>query len=344
MARRDNQKIKTLKIYDILRTESDEDHPISTNEIIERLDGEDISCGRKALSSDVDLLNQYGYGVKVVRSRQNLYYLENRDLDIHTIRFLIDATQSATFLSKKQTKEIVSGLAMLAGTNRAEVLNDNVICFDKLKHSNNEVLRNITLINRAIEKRRKISIEYYIINVKGNPEPKTDGGEVKRYFKSPIAMIYSGGYYYLIAYQEKYDDFVSFRMDRMMSVKMEGENPDYDKYEQKFRNSDIKDSMTAFGMWTGKTQSVRLRLLNQHAGDVFDKFGNQVKLHAEKDGRFTVTVQVNPDDPVFLGWCMSYGNELEVISPEEVKTALRNRAEAICGLYVDTSESPTHKK
>ena len=58
MARSENQKIKLLKIYDILRTESDEDHPIGTNDIIARLAEQNICCGRKSLSSDIELLNK----------------------------------------------------------------------------------------------------------------------------------------------------------------------------------------------------------------------------------------------------------------------------------------------
>lgn len=130
MAKSENQKIKLLKIYDILRTETDKEHPIGTNDLLQRLRDEGIQCERKALASDIALLNEFGYGIQVRRARQNLYYLASRDLSLHAIRFLIDATQSAAFLSKTQTKEIVSDLAMLAGTNKAEVLKDNVLCFD----------------------------------------------------------------------------------------------------------------------------------------------------------------------------------------------------------------------
>lgn len=342
MARSENQKIKLLLICDILRTESDKDHPIGTKEIIARLADREIACGRKSLYSDMKLLEKYGYCLKSKRAKQNLYYAANRELDIHTIRFLIDATQSATFLSKNQTKEIVGNLAMLAGENKAQVLRDSVVCFDKLKHSNNEVLKTITVIDRAIEHKRKVSFEYYTINADGTPQLRTEAGRIKRYSEIPVAMVYSGGCYYLIVFLEKHNDFASFRIDRMRAVMTEGVFPDYDKYEQLFKNSNLKESMTAFGMWMGKTVDVKLKLLNRHAGDIFDKFGSKTKLHPEKDGRFTVTVQVNPEDPVFLGWCMSYGSELEIVSPDSVKTALLSRIEDICRMYNCTVLPPTH--
>lgn len=333
MARSENQKIKLLKIYDILRTESDKEHPMSTHDLLERLRDEGIKCERKSLSSDIALLNEYGYGVQVKHARQNLYYLASRDLSLHAIRFLIDATQSAVFLSRAQTKEIVSAIAMLAGTNKAEVLKDNVLCFDKLKHSNDKVLETITDLDRAIERRNRVSFEYHLRGVNGKEKPKTENGQIKRYKAEPLAMTYHGGYYYLIAFYEKYRDIVSYRIDRMREVRVEEETFSPNQYAVQFKNGEMKNSMNAFGMWVGKTEPVTMRLLNEHAGDIFDKFGEGTRLYPDGDTKFLVTVEVNPKDPVFWGWCMSYGNELEILSPSGLKEALLGRAEEIFAMY-----------
>ena len=334
MAKSVNQKIKLLKIYDILRMDSDEEHPIGTNDLIERLREEGIACARKSLASDIALLEKYGYGVKTKHSQQNLYYLTKRDLDIHAIRFLIDATQSAAFLSKTQTKEIVSSIAMLAGTYKAEVLKDNVLCFDKMKHSNDEVLKTVTALDRAIEERKKVSFEYHILGANGKAEPRrTQDGQIKRYCVTPVAMAYHGGYYYLITYQEKYQEAVPYRIDRMREVKVEEENFAPNQFETKFKNGELKNSMSAFGMWVGKTVRVTMRLKNEHAGDIFDKFGEGTRLYPDGDGKFLVSVEVNPSDHVFVGWSLSYGNELEILSPTEAKEEVLRCAEEICAMY-----------
>ncbi len=338
MAKSEKQKIKLLRIYDILRTESDEEHPMSTNALLERLREDGIQCERKSLASDIKLLNEYGYEVQIRRSQQNLYYPARRDLDLHAIRFLIDATQSATFLSKTQTKEIVAAIAMLAGTNKAEVLEDNILCFDKLKHSNDEVLEIITELDRAIAHRKRVSFEYHLIGVDGKAEPKTENGQIKRYDVKPVAMAYHGGYYYLIAFYEKYHDVVSYRIDRMREVRIGKESFPTGEFETKFKNGEMKNSMNAFGMWVGETKTIRMRLLNRHAGDIFDKFGEETKLIPDEEGKFLVTVEVNPDDPVFVGWCMSYGNELEILSPPEAQETLRRRAEEICAMYSNSKK------
>ncbi len=336
MAKSENQKIKLLKIYDILRTESDKDHQIDTNTLLERLREIGIRCERKALKSDIDLLKAYGYKVRATRSRQNTYYLETRDLSLPAIRFLLDATQSAAFLSKTQTTQIVSDIAMLAGTNKAEVLHANVLCFDKIKHSNDEVLQIIVQLDRAIEHRQKVSFEYHLLGVNGKSKPKTENGQIKKYNVEPLAMAYHGGYYYLIAFYEKYRDVASYRIDRMREVKVEKESFPPNRYEAQFKNGELKNSMNAFGMWVGKTERVTMRLLNEHAGDIFDKFGEATKLYPDGDGKFFVMVEVNPQDPVFLGWCMSYGDELEILSPRGLQETLLERAEQIRAMYSDS--------
>ena len=81
MPKSENQKIKMVEIYDILRTQTDEGHPMSTKEILIQLHKKGISCERKSLSSDLAALKTFGY-VQKKRKRQNLYYFIKQDLGI----------------------------------------------------------------------------------------------------------------------------------------------------------------------------------------------------------------------------------------------------------------------
>lgn len=63
MAKNTDSSIKLLVLYDILLKSTDEEHALSTNEIIEELKKRGISVSRKVLPSDIDLLNKYGYEI-----------------------------------------------------------------------------------------------------------------------------------------------------------------------------------------------------------------------------------------------------------------------------------------
>jgi DNA-directed RNA polymerase specialized sigma54-like protein len=57
MAQDNYRKIKLLKLLDLLLVETDEDNPLSTNQICARLEEMGILCDRRTLSKDIALLN-----------------------------------------------------------------------------------------------------------------------------------------------------------------------------------------------------------------------------------------------------------------------------------------------
>ena len=56
-------KIKLLKIWEILKQDSDENNPLTTNQIIDKLAASGIGCDRRTLYQDITALNSYGYEV-----------------------------------------------------------------------------------------------------------------------------------------------------------------------------------------------------------------------------------------------------------------------------------------
>lgn len=63
MARTKEQKIKLLLLYDLLRRHTDEDHALTTGQIIELLKAKGVDVSRKVLPNDIELLNEFGYEV-----------------------------------------------------------------------------------------------------------------------------------------------------------------------------------------------------------------------------------------------------------------------------------------
>ena len=57
------QKIKLLVLYDLLCRKTDEEHALSTEDIISELSKLNIELSRKTLPQDIELLNEYGYEV-----------------------------------------------------------------------------------------------------------------------------------------------------------------------------------------------------------------------------------------------------------------------------------------
>ena len=68
MADKGSTKLKMLYIKEYLEKKSDEDNPVSVEELIDFLQKKEIDCERKSVYSDVKTLKEYGMDISSVRS------------------------------------------------------------------------------------------------------------------------------------------------------------------------------------------------------------------------------------------------------------------------------------
>lgn len=77
---------------DLLKQETDETHPITTNEICKHFVDMGISCERRTVPKDIALLNEQGYEVMCCRlGKEKSYYVDDRIFSIPELKILIDA-------------------------------------------------------------------------------------------------------------------------------------------------------------------------------------------------------------------------------------------------------------
>lgn len=152
------QKIKLLKLYELLRNDTDESHPISRRDLCSRLNELGISSNVRTLSLDIEVLQENGFEVmSFLKDKERFYYIPERELTIPEIKILIDAVQAASFVTEKKTAELVEKVAALAGSHSAELLKKNMVCFNTRKHTNEAVLYTVDSIEDAIIRKKKIA-------------------------------------------------------------------------------------------------------------------------------------------------------------------------------------------
>ena len=324
MAKKPNQKARLFRLYEILRIETDENHPIKAKELLQFLRDEGFECERKTLYDDIDALKKCGIDV---HSEGYKYYIAGRDLSLAQIRFLVDATASAAFLTKNQTTEICAAISMLAGSHRAELLSEKVITFDKKKHTNNEVLQTLENIFKAIENEKRITFKYFSLGINAEREYHKNGDT---YTENPIGLVFNDGYYYLVCYSEKYDDFVQYRVDRICNLELSDMNNCCSIYADRFDK--IKDSVTAFGMWNGKFEVVTLLLEKAYLPDIYDKFGCDIKVSRYDNEHYCITERVVLSD-TFYGWVAGYGTHIKIAAPKYVKEAFVEKMQSTISQY-----------
>ncbi|GHV03020.1 hypothetical protein FACS1894211_15380 [Clostridia bacterium] len=273
MSHNREQRIKIRLLYDLLARHTDENNPLSTEDIIALLKKQGITVESRTLLKDIQLLNEYGYEIKSFKKKSYYFYVEDRAFDIPELRILIDAVQAAGFIPDDKTESLVGKIAALAGDHRAEVLRRNAVCFDTAKHANRHVFYIIDALISAIERRKKASFLYYDFDLDKNKVYRKNG---ERYTVNPLALIYTNDKYYLTCYSDKYKDLCNYRIDRMERVETETADITPVAAYENFNIHSYKRQ--AFSMFTGELKEVTLTVSNDCIDAILDKFGENVPI------------------------------------------------------------------
>lgn len=310
MSKENYQKIKLLKIWEILCKDSDEEHRLDTVTIIEKLNKAGICCDRKTLYNDIAELNEHGYKVYQKRSSRNQYYVEQYGFSVPELRILIDAVQAANFITEKKTDEFVIKIANLGGSYRSDALKNGVY-FDTQKYNNESIYNNILKLDEAINSDCKVSFKYFDYDECGN---RVFRKESKRYIVNPLALIFNNECYYLVCFSDKYKNLSNYRIDRIDDVSVENEKIVIADCARDFDLAEYRRK--AFSMYTGEETEVEIEFDKSLIDIMLDKFGATIKMQNTVDRcKLTARVQISP---AFFGWCFGFGNKLKIISPQKV--------------------------
>ena len=326
------QKIKLIKLYELLRKETDEDHPISRVELCRRLNDMGISSNVRTLSLDIEVLTDNGFEImSFLKDKEKFYYVPEHELTIPEIKILIDALQAASFVTEKKAAELVEKVAALGGSHKAKLLKENMICFNTRKHTNEAILYTVDGIEDAIIRKKKIAFNYFHLNEKAERDyVKTSTGEKKRYYVEPVALIFHEDNYYLMAYSSKHpESTASYRIDRIDRLEVVEESTLSDEAIAKI-DSVAEFTEQAFKMYGGELEDVVLQFDRSLVDPVFDKFGENTPMMRVNDTTCAATVHVQIS-PTFFGWLAQFGSRMRIISPDGVIAQYREHINDIVG-------------
>lgn len=333
MADKGYTKMKLLYIKNFLERYSDEDHPVSVDEISDMLESKGITCERKSIYSDVKTLKESGVDIISVRQPKAGYCICSRDFELPELRLLIDAVQAANFITPKKTKELIKKIGTLCSTSQATMLERQVYIEKRHKCFNEEIYYNIDIISRAIQSGRRINFTYSKRCL--DRETNTITTEEKAFCVSPYAMIWSNDHYYLIGNNQKYDNLMHTRIDRMKKVEIAEERArkfsEVSPYKNYFDSADYSGKI--FNMFSGDTQTFEASCHSSILEEIVDRFGSDtmMKVGADEERFFMSTKCVISDG--LVSWIMQFGDKIEVLEPKSLRDKVKKRAEEIAELY-----------
>lgn len=307
------KKSRILCIQKILMERSDENNPLSTNQIINILQEEyDVSAHRTTISKDIVELIEFGLDIVTIHSTQSKYFLKSRLFNTAELKILIDAIEASKVITPNKSRDLVNKIHQLTSINQATGLKRNNYSVNRVKPTNELIYTIINTINEAININKQIEFQYFEYT-RLKKKVLKNKGEVYRI--SPYYMIWSGDFYYVLGYSDKHQKIVTFRVDRIaMCPKISNiesvtlpDDFDIDEYTK-----------SVFFMCDGKKVTVELRCDNSLIKYVPDRFGENVITLAYDMYSFKTIVEVLAD-PTFFGWVFGFEGKIQILSPDNVK-------------------------
>ena len=320
MARSANQRLKLLRLKQFLLENTDENHSVKVADIVSYLNSIRIDIERKTVYTDIDLLMDEEEDIVIDKDkRTGEYRIVGREFELSDLQLIIDCVQSSKFITQKYANELTEKLKTLTSKFGRSLLNRRCLVIDRARSLNKYVFGGVDEIHKAIETDRKIRFLY---TTHEKPKQKNERERVV----SPITLIWHDGNYYLFATNGR-----RYRVDRMRDIVCVEDEPregmeDYNK-------SKIQEaSSTMFSAFTGKQEIVSMRFANRYTDTVIDRFGDKVRMIADGDEYFTITVKIEVNFQ-FYGWVFGLGSKVKILSPSWVVDEMRQYLKEITETY-----------
>ena len=329
-----DQKLKLYRLAEIMIEKTDNDHMLSIKQIQDELGRYDITADRKSLYDDFRALEVLGITVEGMKQGRYYYYrVVEKPFEIAETKLLVDAIQSSKFITEKKSRHLIKKLMSNVSIYEASQLNRQVVVAGRIKTMNESIYYNVDEIHNAISENKKIYFEYLKWSQKKELVPRKDG----KYETSPWALTWYDENYYLIGFDSEEGKIKHYRVDKMRSITM---NDSPREGKEIFKEFDLaKYTKENFGMYGGKERTLCLKFKDELVGVMIDRFGREIPIHSsEEKGYLNTRVDVAVSNQ-FFGWIFGLGEDVEIVSPENVRAAFIEFAENTVKKYKKTTQA-----
>ena len=268
-----------------------------------------ITADPRTLRSDIDQLVEFGVDIVKERRVQNLYHVAIRHFEAPEVKLLIDAAQSARFITPGKSKELVKRLTTFVAPGDAALLERHLYIDSRVKAVNESVYISADRIQTAIAERRKIAFRYFDYSP-AKERVHRHYGQI--YFVSPYALLWNNDSYYLVGFHEHRQQIAKFRVDRIDGLELTQRSS-----VKKPRGVNVTEYFSQeFSMLNGKTCRITLLCENTLMNSIIDRFGEDVPVQTVDADHFCAQVTVDLSSN-FYGWVFASAGKMRITAPQE---------------------------
>lgn len=265
---------------------------------------------------------EYFKNIKYDKNKMG-FYVETRKYDTDDIRLICECIYNSRSITEHKAQKLVEIMKQFISVYEADEIRHKELVTDRIRTLNKKTLYNLSTIRMAMSERvdgekhtpEKISFLYLKHSIKNLGE-LTERKKGARYIVSPHKIIINDGFYYLLAFDDHFQQMRTYRIDRMNKVKCLGEEIDG---KDEFNKIDLdKYILRTFSMFTGEKKRVKIQFTNDLLDTVVDRFGLEKNIYKEIDkNHFSISTKVEVSNQ-FFGWICGFKKKAIILEPQEV--------------------------
>ncbi len=326
----DNRK-RLLTIQRLMK-ETDEEHPLTAQQIQKQLAAMGVDGARKAILEDIRSLSENWLEIGAAEDTKDGQYLLERPFEDWELKVMADAVSGAKFLTSSDTARLISKLADMAGkSGKQALLNSVPPVSEVVKTGRKTTKNNIDRLMKAIRTHRQVRFDYYITGPDREDQRKYADPQAVH----PYALVWREDTYYLIALYNMNRGFSCYRLSRMENVRIIENAPAIPLKDafgptgpQKLQDF-IRQSVYSFH---GEARAVTLRAQEKTVDTIIDHFGKEIDLINNGDGTVNARFKIADNRGLYY-FLLKYGETIQVLEPEDVRANMKEKLRSILASY-----------
>lgn len=320
-----NKKLSILYTLQVLRDYSDENHLLSQNDIVIKINNiYGMTCERKSIATNIDSLIDFGYDIVKTNAGS---YLASREFEPSEIRFLVDAVFSSKSINSKQSRELAKKLSEFLSVYQRKQYK-YVYKTDELNRTDSkELFYNVDIINEAIENNKQIEFDYIRNGYKSNNTKKHP------YIVNPYCLINNQGKYFLVCNYDYFDEIGNYKLERIHNIKILDTPIKPVTQVKGFENGlDIAKYVNEnIYMFATKTINATVKIHREEAANYVEEwFGKNASLYEKENSIFA---DITANETSLIYWCLQYGEDIELLSPKDTRDKIKEIVKQINKRY-----------
>lgn len=311
------KKIILFNIYQILKTFSDEAHPLTRREIQKLLESQyDIQIERHTFTTYIDALMEIGVDIQLLDNdasgSTHRYFLGERTFEKSEIHLLCNAIYSSHFIPETESKQLIQKLLHTQSKYVFQSFYPSIYLKNSNKSLNHDFFLNIEIILEAVQLNKAISFDYMKYDYNKKMIPRKD----KKYVVHPYHIVYANENYYLLCQKDDYTNLSHYRIDKMknMTITTLPIRP----IEKNFNPYEY--CKTKIYMYGGHVETFTLLCDSYILDDIIDRFGQDIYIQKQSDQEFLAVIKSSKQGMLYFA--LQYINHCKILEPKAVKEEL----------------------